>query len=77
MRGRVNRLATLTDVELRSGSAERAAQTAVQMVDQAQGIESQRLRQRMRLVRKHLLQHPGTPVDRAAKLIEETLRVPL
>jgi hypothetical protein len=77
VRGRVNRLATLTDVELRGGSAERAAQTAVQMVDQAQGIESQRLRQRMRLVRKHLLQHPGTPGDRAAKLIEETLRVPL
>lgn len=77
VRGRVNRLATLTDVALQSGSAERAAQTAVQMVDQAQGIESQRLRQRMRRVREHLLRHPGTPVDRAAKLIEETLRVPL
>ncbi|HEV7626540.1 MAG TPA: transcriptional regulator [Streptomyces sp.] len=77
VRGRVNRLATLTDVELSSGSAERAAQTAVQMVDHAQGIESQRLRQRMRRVREHLLRHPGTPADRAAKQIEETLRVPL
>ncbi|HWM39185.1 MAG TPA: transcriptional regulator [Streptomyces sp.] len=77
VRGRVNRLATLTDVELQSGSAESAAETAVQMVDHAQGIESQRLRQRMRRVREHLLRHPGTPVGRAAKLIEETLRVPL
>jgi tetratricopeptide (TPR) repeat protein len=77
VRGRVNRLATLTDVELRSGAAENAAETAVQMADHAQGIESQRLRQRMRRVREHLLRHPGTPVDRAAKLIEETLRVPL
>jgi tetratricopeptide (TPR) repeat protein len=77
VRGRVNRLATLTDVELRSGAAESAAETAVRMVDNAQGIESQRLRQRMRRVREHLLRHPGTPVDRAARLIEETLRVPL
>jgi hypothetical protein len=77
VRGRVNRLATLTDVELRTGSPERAAETAVQMVDQAQGIESQRLRQRMRQVREHLLRYPGTPVAEAAKLIEESLRVPL
>jgi len=77
VRGRVNRLATLTDVELRSGSPEQAAETAVRMVDYAQGIESQRLRQRMRSVREHLLRHPGTPVAEAAKLIEEALRVPL
>lgn len=77
VRGRVNRLATLTDIELHGGSAERAARTAVQMVDNAQGIESRRLRQRMRQVREHLLRHPGTPADRAARLIEETLRVPL
>lgn len=77
VRGRVNRLATLTGVELRSGSPESAAETAVRMADQAQGIESQLLRQRMRQVRERLLRHPGAPVARAAELIEETLRVPL
>ncbi|MGH3312941.1 MAG: transcriptional regulator [Streptomyces sp.] len=77
VRGRVNRLATLTDVELRSGSTERAAEAAVRMVEYAQGIESQLLRQRMRRAREHLLRYPGTPVAEAAKLIEEALRVPL
>ncbi|OEV09117.1 hypothetical protein K378_00237 [Streptomyces sp. Amel2xB2] len=76
VRGRVNRLVTLTGVELRTGSPERAAETAVRMADQAQGIESQLLRQRMRQVRESLLRHPGTPVAKAAELIEETLRVP-
>lgn len=77
VRGRVNRLATLTDVELRSGEAERAAETAAEMVGLAQGIESQRLRGRMRRVRDHLVEYPGTPAAEAAKLIEEALRVPL
>lgn len=77
VRGRVNRLATLTGVELRTGSPESAAETAVRMADQAQGIESQLLRKRMRTVREHLLRHPGRPVAQAAELIEETLRVPL
>ncbi len=57
-RGRVNRLATLTDVALHAGEPERAAVTAAEMVDTAQGIESQRLRGRMRRVRKRLEQHP-------------------
>ncbi|OEV30076.1 transcriptional regulator [Streptomyces nanshensis] len=77
VRGRVNRLATLTGVELRTGSPESAAETAVRMADQAQGIESQLLRKRMRQVREQLLRHPGSPVAQAAELIEETLRVPL
>lgn len=77
VRGRVNRLATLTDAELRNGEPERAAETAARMVRYAQGIESQRLRERMRGVREHLLQHPGTPAAEAAGLIEEALRVPL
>lgn len=77
VRGRVNRLATLTDVELRSGEAERAAVTAAEMVGYAQGIESQRLRGRMRRVRDHLAQHPGTSAAEAAELIDDALRVPL
>jgi hypothetical protein len=77
VRGKVNRLATLTAVELRNGDPERAAETAARMVRYAQGIESQRLRERMRGVREHLLRHPGTPAAEAAGLIEESLRVPL
>ncbi|MBQ1159321.1 transcriptional regulator [Streptomyces sp. A73] len=76
VRGRVNRLATLTDVALHAGEPERAAVTAAEMVDTAQGIESQRLRGRMRRVRKRLEQHPGTSVAKAAKLIEDSLSVP-
>lgn len=76
VRGRVNRLATLTDVELRSGEADRAAATAAEMVDLAQGIESQRLRGRMRGVRDHLALRPGTPAAEAARLVDEALRVP-
>ncbi|MFG3252906.1 transcriptional regulator [Streptomyces sp. NPDC048172] len=77
VRGRVNRLATLTDVELHSGEAERAAATAAEMVGTAQGIESQRLRGRMRRVKHRLAQHPGTPAAEAARLIEDALSVPL
>ncbi|MFI8851590.1 transcriptional regulator [Streptomyces sp. NPDC053499] len=76
VRGRVNRLATLTDVALHAGEPERAAVTAAEMVDTAQGIESQRLRGRMRRVRKRLEQHPGTSAVEAAKLIEDSLSVP-
>jgi hypothetical protein len=77
VRGRVNRLATLTGVELRAGSPESAAETALLMAGQAQGIESQLLRKRMRQVRDRLLRRPGSAAEQAAELIEETLRVPL
>ncbi|NSC23819.1 transcriptional regulator [Streptomyces albus subsp. chlorinus] len=76
VRGRVNRLATLTDVALHAGEPERAAATAAEMVDTAQGIESQRLRGRMRRVRQRLAQHSGTSAAEAAKLIEDSLSVP-
>ena len=77
IRGRVNRLATLTDVELRSGEPERACEAAAEMVGVAQGIESRRLRERMWKVRGNLIQHPGASAAEAARLIEEALRVPL
>ncbi|WP_030876308.1 hypothetical protein [Streptomyces sp. NRRL S-1868] len=76
VRGRVNRLATLSDVRLRSGDGEGAADAAVRMVDTAQGIESQRLRGRMRRVGQRLARHPGASAAEAAKLIEEALSVP-
>lgn len=76
VRGRVNRLATLTDVELLAGEPERAAAAAAEMVGTARGIESQRLRGRMRRVRRALVRHPGTSAAEAAKLIEDSLSVP-
>ncbi len=50
-RGRVHRLATLTDIELRRGEADRAAATGDSMLDIAQGMQSRRLRDRMVTVR--------------------------
>ncbi|MDJ1135538.1 transcriptional regulator [Streptomyces iconiensis] len=76
VRGRVNRLATLTDVALLAGEPEQAAVTAAEMVGTARGIESQRLRGRMRRVRRALVRHPGASAAEAAKLIEDSLSVP-
>jgi hypothetical protein len=76
-RGRVHRLATLTNVDLRQGEAERAAATAVEMVQQAQGQESRRLRDRLRSVRENLTSNGGRATAEAAERIDETLRVPL
>lgn len=76
-RGRVNRLATLTNVELRGGDAERAAAAAVEMVQTAQGMESRRLRDRFVSVRQTLAEHGSVVTADAAELIDETLRVPL
>ncbi|MEU6481876.1 transcriptional regulator [Streptomyces sp. NPDC047017] len=76
-RGRVHRLAMLSTVELRRGDADKAVLTAVRMAEQARGMESQRLRDRLRAVREHLL-HSGCPgTAEAAELIDGALRVPL
>jgi hypothetical protein len=76
-RGRVHRLATLTNVQLRSGDGDHAAATAVDMVEQVQGMESQRLRDRLVSVRQALTGHGSVVTRDAAELIDETLRVPL
>lgn len=76
-RGRVHRLATLTNVDLRRGEAERAAATAVEMVQHAQGQESYRLRDRLKSVRENLTGHGSRATAEAAELIDETLRIPL
>ncbi|MET7638398.1 transcriptional regulator [Streptomyces sp. NPDC005438] len=77
VRGTVNRLATLTDVEVRRDEPERAAATADRMVERARGMESQRLRGRMRAVRDRLAQHPASCAHAAAERIDDALRVPL
>jgi hypothetical protein len=62
-RGRVHRLAMLS--------------TAVQMAEQARGMESQRLRDRLREVREHLVRSGCAGTAEAAELIDGALRVPL
>jgi hypothetical protein len=76
-RGRVHRLAILSQVELSQGNAEGAVETAVQMAEQARGMESQRLRDRLRTVREHLIRSGGAGTKEAAELIDGALRVPL
>ncbi|MEU0370945.1 transcriptional regulator [Streptomyces sp. NPDC006283] len=76
-RGRVHRLAMLTQIELCLGEADRAARTAAEMVERARGMESQRLRDRLRAVRRHLAASGCAEAEGAAGLIDGALRVPL
>ncbi|MFI6895316.1 transcriptional regulator [Streptomyces sp. NPDC050256] len=76
-RGRVHRLAMLTTIELRQGEADRAAVTAAEMAERARGMESQRLRDRLRAVREHLVASGSAEAARAADLVDGALRVPL
>ena len=76
-RGRVHRLAMLSTIELRQGNADKAVATAVQMAEQARGMESQRLRDRLRAVREHLVRSGCAGTTEAAELIDGALRVPL
>jgi hypothetical protein len=47
------------------------------MVEQAQGMESQRLRDRLTSVRRTLAEYGSVTTHDAAELIDETLRIPL
>ncbi|WP_030418119.1 hypothetical protein [Streptomyces sp. NRRL F-5065] len=76
-RGRVHRLAMLSTVALRRGDADTAVATAVRMAEQARGMESQRLRERLRTVRAHLVRSGCAGTAEAAELIDGALRVPL
>ncbi|GAA3916982.1 transcriptional regulator [Streptomyces gulbargensis] len=76
-RGRVHRLAMLCQVELRRGECDAAARTAAEMTERVRGMESRRLRERLRQVRDDLLASGGGEAREAAVVIEGTLRVPL
>lgn len=76
-RGRVHRLAVLTQTELRHGEADRAARTATEMADTARGMESRRLRDRLRTVREHLATSGCADARSAVARIDGALRVPL
>lgn len=76
-RGRIHRLAMLSHIELRQGEPDRAARTAAEMAERAKGMESQRLRDRLRAVRGELVSSGSSEAGEAAALIDEALRVPL
>ncbi len=76
-RGRVHRLAILSQIQLRQGEAELAACTAAEMAERARGMESRRLRDRLREVRERLAASGCGDAGRAAELIDAALRVPL
>lgn len=76
-RGRAHRLATLTDIELRSGDADRAAATAVEMVETVQGMESRRLRDRLVTVRNSLASQGSAGTTDAEEMIDEVLSLPV
>ncbi|MFF3324266.1 transcriptional regulator [Streptomyces sp. NPDC002889] len=76
-RGRVHRLAMLSQIEIRQGEMDRAARTAAAMVERARGMESQRLRDRLRAVRQSLAASGSADAEEAAELIDGALRVPL
>ncbi|MFD9478444.1 transcriptional regulator [Streptomyces nojiriensis] len=76
-RGRVHRLAMLCEIQLRQGEADRAAASAAEMAERAKGMESLRLRDRLRAVREQLLTSGCTGAEETARLIDGALRVPL
>ncbi|QHY94560.1 Protein involved in sporulation [Streptomyces sp. S4.7] len=76
-RGRVHRLAMLSQIELRQGEADRAAGTAREMAERARGMESLRLRDRMGAVRLGLMESGSAEATEAAGFVARALRVPL
>ncbi|RSS66722.1 transcriptional regulator [Streptomyces sp. WAC06614] len=76
-RGRVHRLAMLCEIQLRQGEADRALVAAAEMAERAKGMESLRLRDRLRAVREQLLTSGCADAEKTAQLIDGALRVPL
>lgn len=76
-RGRVHRLATLTTVDLGRGDADRAAGHAVEALDLAAGMESQRLRDRFVALRGKLAGRDSGATRDAVERIDAALAVPL
>ncbi|MFJ9623527.1 transcriptional regulator [Streptomyces sp. NPDC101181] len=76
-RGRVHRLAMLSHIELLQGEPDRAAGTAAEMAIKARGMESQRLRDRLRQARAQLAESGCADAVETAGLIAGALRVPL
>jgi hypothetical protein len=76
-RGRVHRLATLSDCQLRAGDAERAAATAAGVLETMQGMESRRLRDRLVRLRRSMSGLDSRATVEVVERIDDTLRIPL
>ncbi|WP_447037596.1 transcriptional regulator [Streptomyces sp. DSM 118878] len=76
-RGRVHRLATLADCELRAGEIDRAAGTSEQMLDTVRGMESHRLYDRLAGVRRNLAATRSRTAREIVRRLDDTLRIPL
>ncbi|MFF2025708.1 transcriptional regulator [Streptomyces sp. NPDC058171] len=76
-RGRVHRLATLSDCELRAGEVDRAVGTAAVMLETVQGMESHRLMDRLVTTRTRLAATRSRAVRDVVDRIDDTLRIPL
>ncbi|WPO69934.1 transcriptional regulator [Streptomyces sp. KN37] len=76
-RGRVHRLATLADCEVKAGEVDQAAGTATRMLDTVQGMESHRLYDRLAGVRRSLAVTRSRSVQDVVGRIDDTLRIPL
>lgn len=76
-RGRVHRLATLSDCQLRAGDAELAAATAADVLETMEGMESRRLRDRLVTLRRTMSGIDSTATVSVVERIDDTLRLPL
>jgi hypothetical protein len=77
-RGCVNRLATVTKIAIRSGELDRAAHAATAMLDSAAGMESRRLFQRFRQLRRTMSPYlDAAGLSDVAERIDSVLAVPL
>lgn len=76
-RGRVHRLATLSDCQLRAGHVEEAAATALTVLDTMQGTESRRLNDRLSKLRQSLTERPTVATREVVERIDDTLRIPM
>ncbi|WP_225080430.1 transcriptional regulator [Streptomyces sp. CoT10] len=76
-RGRVHRLATLTDCQLRAGDADQAAATAHSVLETIQGMESRRLNDRLVRMRRSMDAMGSRVTAEVVERIDDTLRIPL
>ncbi|MFI1830657.1 transcriptional regulator [Streptomyces sp. NPDC020412] len=76
-RGRIHRLATLADCQIRACEPERAADTATTMLDGMEGVESRRLRDRLLKLRRTLADVRSYATADVVARIDDTLRIPM
>ncbi|WP_194924878.1 transcriptional regulator [Catenulispora pinisilvae] len=77
-RGRVNRLATVTKIAIQSGRIDQAVDSASAMLDQANGMESRRLFERFRQLRKNMSAYGNAAgLGDIVARIDDVLAIPL